>query len=86
MKEGSFKCTASEGRSLFPVLACWAENVLKKHEHAEVVGLADCYLLLAEVLTVVERTTRRTVRPEQLRDAVEAHLKSYLETLSLIHI
>ena len=42
MTEASFRCNVSEGRSLWPVFACWAENVLKKHEDAEVRELADC--------------------------------------------
>ena len=77
-KAKAFKCTASEGRSLVPVLANYVENTVMKSDDAHVLQHGACFLLLVEVIEVIEVTNRRdAVAPLSLATASQAYLNSF---------
>jgi len=71
-----FKCAASEGRSLLPVIAKFACSVLLLCSDARAQHGA-CFLLLVEVIELLEVSARVAVAPSRLKEAVVSYLNSF---------
>lgn len=69
----SIKCTASEGLSLYPVLAYFVQAVLQPSGRCP--DMCKAYLLLADVIDMLTAVPRGTVTPARLRRRVRAFLQ-----------
>jgi hypothetical protein len=76
--DGTFKCQASEGLSLMPILANFAQQVLMTSATAAVVEHAQCFLYLADVMTLLVRSAvPGSVTPLELKNAIARHMLTY---------
>ena len=57
-KANTLKIQASEGRSLCPVLAKFARGALLPHTNEQVRAHGECFILLADLVALVEGTKR----------------------------
>ena len=74
------KATASECLSLWPVLAQFFFGVLSGGTvSAAARPHLECFLLLARVLQLLLSTSRKSVAPDALQSAIQAHLRKYKE-------
>ena len=73
---GVFKAAASEGRCLVPILEKFTHSVLM-HMNDTVQQHAACFLLLLEVLQLLECTARGAVAPETFEGALVPYLNSF---------
>ena len=72
IKSKRFSCTASEGRSLLPVLANLVANTrIPIGDHAV------AFLALAKCMELCDATARRHVDPQHLRDCITEHAEHY---------
>ena len=74
MQARSLKCQASEGFSLYPVLANYAEHALSKSTNTKVRAHARCFLLLTGVIDLVVSSSRYQVDTCVLQE----HIGNYL--------
>ena len=68
LKSKKLSCTASEGRSLLPVLANLVANT-----RIAIGDYAVAFLALARCLELCDATARRHVDPQHLRDCIAEH-------------
>ena len=78
-RSGAFKCQASEGRSLCPVLAKFAMASLVQHPNAMVRKHGACFVMLADFVSLLEKCAWGTVTKDELHESYEKYLKHYQE-------
>lgn len=76
-KDGTLKCTASEGLSLVPVLAHFMESLAGRSPVQEVKDHAACFLRLTKVVELILRVARCSVRPRELDEATCTYLRTF---------
>ena len=74
-KANTFKCQASEGQSLCPVLATFSRNVLLQAPSTKAHGF--CFLLLYEVVKMLQASARYTVKPSDLGNAIATYIRCF---------
>jgi hypothetical protein len=77
LKADMFKAQASEGRSLCPVLAKFAMSALVTSANPHVAKHGTCFLLLADLVGLIEASSRRIVNPDKLHEATHVYLQSF---------
>lgn len=77
LKAGSFKAQASETRSLLPVLALYVRNGFLKSTDKAIQAHAVCFLMLFQIVFLVEATERGNVQPLELLNHCQNYLKMY---------
>ena len=76
---GAFKCTASEGLSLFPLLACFVRR-LRAEDSDACVPATTALLRLEELMHVCQLARRKdAVQTADMRKAVAGFLESFVE-------
>ena len=81
LEEQRFKCTASEGRTLLPVLAHYVRQGLLKSEDANEREHATCFLELASFVDTLEAAARGHVDVEASRAHASAFMLSFKRLL-----
>ena len=76
---GHVKCTASEGLSLLPIIACFMSAVMEGARAAGEKLHARCYLLCTSVVELLLRSAKESVSELQYLAAASAFLKSFSE-------
>ena len=78
--DDTFKCSASEGLGVYPILRVWIRDVIRPHV-ARLFEACTCLLLLFDVLDLLKRTQRMpcTVTGPTLHKAIVAMLTKFLE-------
>ena len=77
MESGSFKCTASEGLSLYPVFAHFVQQSVMRSSSDDAKAHGQSFLDLTTFLELVSSCARGVVTPEQLEKAVVQHVSSF---------
>ena len=77
LEKASFTCSASEGRSLIPVMAHFAESVLLRADSERVRALGASLVLLGEVVHTLDRCSREDVDPAALSRVVVAQIHAF---------
>jgi hypothetical protein len=84
-EESTFKCTASEALSVYPIVARWVETVVKVSlqthpANHNIIAACDCFLLLCIVLDMFKQTMRsqHDVTPSSLHNAIVACMRVFL--------
>ena len=73
----AFKCTASEGLTLSPLLTAFLFQLLRAHPDVEAKAEMECFLELDKLLTCCQRArTENAVSPDHMRDCVHAFLSA----------
>ena len=73
------RCTASEGLSLLPVLAAFCEPLSTGHRNPEIRAHAECFLLLARVVSMVLRSIRGLTDVNAFLDRAQRFLERFKE-------
>ena len=76
-KDGTLKCTASEGLSLVPVLANFMASIAEATPNQEIKQHAICFLKLVKVVELILRVARCSVRAQELDDATCDYLLTF---------
>ena len=79
LEKRSLRCTASEGLSLFPVMALFCEMLAMRHPSAIVRRHAECFILFAIVAGMVVRSVKGKVCADALLAACQAFLTFFKE-------
>jgi hypothetical protein len=77
-KAGVFKSSASEARSITPVLRQFVNKTLMQSDDPEKLQHGSCFLLLAEIVELLECIDRRREACVEFKNAVHAYLKSFV--------
>ena len=77
MRAGVFKSTASEARSITPVLGHYVNKTLMNSKDPTTRRHASSFMLLVEVVELLECVDRAPEAREQFRTSVVAYLKSF---------
>ena len=77
LEEVKFKTTASEGRTLIPVLAHYVRQSLVKSDVPEEREHGICFLLLADFVEELEASARGLASVDHSRDLASAYLLSF---------
>ena len=75
--DGVFKCTASEALSLMPVVAQFVEASVLAMASADARRHGACFMLLINVLQLIEKSARGATTPANLQRAIVAHLRTF---------
>ena len=78
-KAESLKCQASEGRSLCPVLCNLARSALVPHANQQIQKHGECFVLLAEFVSLIEKAAKYTVTPVQLKTSGKLYMDAFVE-------
>ena len=77
-EDGTMKATASEGMSILPVLANFAQALLDNRATAQTVrDHARCFVMLADVVIIIQRCSRYHVDPDELQLAICTYLQTF---------
>jgi hypothetical protein len=74
-----FKCQASEGRSLLPIIENWVRNVVMKGANASAQAHGRCFLSLVPIISLLEQVARGTCQPNDLLHSIQNHTRSFKE-------
>jgi len=77
LEKRTWACSASEGKSLVPVLATFAESVLLQSASERVRAIGASIVLLGEVVQLLDRCSREDVNPDSLARAIKAHVVAF---------
>ena len=75
----SLKCQASECRSLCPVLCKFARSALLPHANQQIQKHGECFVLLAEFVSLIAQAAKYTVTPEQLKTSGRLYMEAFVE-------
>ena len=73
-----FKCTASEGRSLLPVLAHFIRKSLLRSHIGNEAEHARCFLHLADAISELEKSGKGMASADRMRVGFEEHLRMFV--------
>ena len=80
------RCTASEGLSLLPVLAAFCEPLSTGHPNPAIRAHAECFLLLALVVSMVLRSIRGFTDVNAFKDRAQRYLERFKELYGSTHV
>jgi hypothetical protein len=75
--DGTFKAQASEGRSVLIVLAHFVSRIVVPSAFDTVRAHGACFMLLVELLILIEKVGRGTTTPDALQHATSTYLAAY---------
>ena len=71
------KASASEGLTTMPVFSLFLDGLQQRSADAELRRHCECFLQLALVTSMLQRSVRGLTRPDDLRRAVRGHLATF---------
>ena len=71
------KVTASEGLSVLPILANFVHALHENTALASVKDHASCFLKLADVIRIIQRSARHKIDADELQYAIAQHLSAF---------
>ena len=72
-----FKCSASEGKSLVPIIGNWCHQVLLRSTNATLRQHGACTLLLVDAMELLELSDRGAVPPSRFRLSMVTYLRTF---------
>ena len=75
---GTLKATASEGLSVLPIMANFFQSLLDNPGTAQTVkDHSRCFLMLADVVRIVQRCSRYPIDPDELQLSISTYLQTF---------
>ena len=79
LADSNLKATCSEGLSLLPVVAVFCDRLRRTHENGVIRDHADCFVMLALVVSMVMRSARRLTDHTVLQHRISAYVTRFKE-------
>lgn len=86
LESSSLKAGASEGLSLWPVMANFCRALASNHPDEVLKQHCSCFLRLAAVLELLQASMRRRISAEGLMDAIRSYLRAFVAVYGAEHV